>query len=231
MDLPFYLKVLPTEALEVLRYYQRLGNTLAFSDAIIQSAGLSDRGFGKAIRRLVTKGYLVLDGDQRYRLTELGQRAVSDLPPVDEWEPEGLDDESAGPRVVERELVLVAPGALVANKPASVDVGFAPAMDEARGVGQFDVLLRLSVMNGQPAIAQETAMILDSRPSRHAFEITAGRFRQARLRLEAFQMGDTPDETHPCGGMYIDVDVLPPGAAAKVSLAAYRTTARFVLTG
>lgn len=80
MDLPFYLRILPSEALEVLAYYRRRGSNLAYADVMITATGLSERGFGKAIRRLVTKGYLVLDGDQRYRLTEHGQRAVDDLP-------------------------------------------------------------------------------------------------------------------------------------------------------
>jgi hypothetical protein len=80
MELPFYLRILPPEALEILAYFRRQGSNIAHADTMLNATQLSERGFGKAIRRLVTKGYLVLDGDQRYRLTEHGQRAVDDLP-------------------------------------------------------------------------------------------------------------------------------------------------------
>lgn len=229
MELPFYLKTLPPEALEIIRYYKRLGNTVAFTDAIIQSTGLSERGFGKAIRRLVTKGYLVLDGDQQYRLTELGQLAVSELPESDGQNPEPAPEEPARQRIVEREVVLAAPAALVADKPATITVGFAPASGEARDTGSLDVLLRLSVLNGQPATAQETSLIVGSRAAKQTFTVTAGRFKQARLRLQIYQTGDALDEAYSCGGMYVDLDVLPPGATARDDQLAYRTTARFIV--
>lgn len=102
MDLPFYLRILPSEALEVLAYYRRRNNNLAYADAMMTATGLSERGFGKAIRRLVTKGYLVLDGDQRYRLTEHGQRAVDDLPPSMADGADFVDDEAEADIDVER---------------------------------------------------------------------------------------------------------------------------------
>src|SRR5688572_21605659 len=94
MEMPFHLKTLPPDALEILRYYGRSETNIALADDICDNTGLSDRGFGKAIRRLVTKNYLVMDGEQRYRLSDHGQRAVEDLAAAGELESSGDLSES-----------------------------------------------------------------------------------------------------------------------------------------
>src|SRR5690242_4154340 len=83
MDLPFHLKALPPEALDVLRYFGKLNDPVAHAMKITDEVGLSDRTFGKVIRRLVTKGYLQMDGDQAYRLSESGMDAVDELAEYD----------------------------------------------------------------------------------------------------------------------------------------------------
>ncbi len=97
MELPYHLKALPPEALDVLRYFSKISGIAAHADDITAGADLSDRGFGKAIRRLVTKGYLTMGGEQYYRLSDSGRRAVDDLINYDEdptpYDNEAQDDE------------------------------------------------------------------------------------------------------------------------------------------
>src|SRR3982751_2538155 len=113
MDLPFHLKALPPEALDVLRYFGKLNDPVAHAMKITDEVGLSDRTFGKVIRRLVTKGYLQMDGDQAYRLSESGQDAVDELL---EYDAEFPADKAARQAPVEekvsRKLVLVVPKTL-----------------------------------------------------------------------------------------------------------------------
>ena len=79
MELPYSLQTLPPEAVDILRYYASISTDAAHADAIVDGAGLSERGFGKGIRRLVTKNYLVMSSDQVYRLTEQGRRLIDEL--------------------------------------------------------------------------------------------------------------------------------------------------------
>ena len=439
MELPFYLRILPPEALEVLAYYRRLGNNLALADALMASTGLSDRGFGKAIRRLVTKGYLVLDGEQRYRLTEHGQRAVDDLPdsmaergsytepsevehvpvvntdtfenlfnepaefdslftepvsdsvdpnsflsedryedaeavsrlfdsdendddlfaelndedaaafdelfggadepatPVstppasaeaaslaeadeadeedapaatpapeddlfapisledlfagledndhqaealdapeddeDEATPETaeaeakpelevvlmpalnddlfqwleLDDDSptnedtglwddlsieapdagTSSRIVGRRLMLALPQPLVAEQPAHVTVGILP--DAAASLAEpMQLMLRLAVLNGEPAGATEFPMLLTNGLTRQDLTIVPGRYNQVRLRVRVYQLSDDADEAILCGGMYVDADVVE-AADGQSTPIAFGADTHFVL--
>ena len=55
--------------------------------------GLSERGFGKHIRRLVTAGYVVMDGNQIYRLTTKGGEVADELAEYDANAPADDDDE------------------------------------------------------------------------------------------------------------------------------------------
>jgi predicted transcriptional regulator len=79
MDMPFHLKTLPPEALDVLRFFAGHSDDIARSDEVMTGSGLNERRFGVALRRLVTKGYLIMDGYQTYRLSESGRRAATEL--------------------------------------------------------------------------------------------------------------------------------------------------------
>ncbi len=230
MELPFYLRTLPPEALEIIRFYRMSGVTIALSQAITDGTGLSDRGFGKGIRRLVTKGYLVLDGDQRYRLTDFGRRAVDEF--VDDGSPQVEDTEIAvESRAVERRLVLVLPKHFVAEQAVNVYAGFLDADSSHATDDPLNLLLRLSVVNGEPATARESPFLLDSQAVRQAFEVTPGHFTRARVRVQVYQPGDDLDDTRFAGGMYVDVDVLPPGSAAEPDYTAYGTDIQLIATG
>lgn len=230
MEMPYYLKTLPPEALEIIRFYASLNEPFAYADEITARSGLSDRGFGKAIRRLVTKGFVAMDGDQRYRLTERGARAVEELTEYDALSPlpgSGYDVENG--QTVYRRLVMIVPQPMIAGQEAEVMVGFHPA-DEAMWLdAPADLLLRLSILNGEPARALEAPLVLGNSAARHPFRVIAGKFTQARLRLQVYQIGSDPDEVLSAGGMYVDVDVIPGGRGGQPPLAAFGTQARVTI--
>lgn len=221
MDLPFHLRALPPEALDVLRFFGGLEESVAHATHIMNEVGLSERAFGKVVRRLVTKGYLQMGGDQIYRLTDFGASSVQELAAYEDEVPPVAA--SAVPMVAERQifrrLVLVTPRALVAGMPAEVQVGF------NRAAGDFpppvEIVVRLSLVNGEPARPQEKAYNLSSAAAYQTFEVTPGRFTQVRLRLQVYQLGPNPDDIAVAGGMYLDVPVVARAAAADSDLAAY----------
>jgi len=130
IELPFHLKTLPPEALDVIRYFTSAGDTeTADIDSICEGTGLSERGFSKAIKRLVTKGYAQMESGRVYRLTTQGISAAQELAEYDENAPEEVDSGSAY-ETYSRRLLLAVPRSLVANQSTNVYVGFDESDDE-----------------------------------------------------------------------------------------------------
>jgi hypothetical protein len=92
MELPFHLKTIEPlpGALDIIRYFGSIDSDTADVEEICDMLELSDRRFHKAIRRLVTKGYVMMDGDMIYRLTEQGLRAWDELSAYDDATGGGL---------------------------------------------------------------------------------------------------------------------------------------------
>ena len=208
MDMPHHLRTLPPEALDILRYFHTLSASSAHAEQIIKGAGLSDRGFGKAIRRLVTKNYLVMDGEQVYRLSDNGKRVVAELNNYDENAPEEEETpESDEPRFVTRHLVLVTPRVLQAGQPTNMFVGFDDADDDEVVNAPFEVILRLSVLHGEPDETKETSLVVENRAAHQVFEVTAGQYTQMRVRVQVCQLQDGEAEQDACSGLYADLSV------------------------
>jgi DNA-binding MarR family transcriptional regulator len=209
MELPFHLRTLEPlpGALDILRYIGHADNLSADKDELCDALGLSERGFSKAIRRLVTKGYLQMDGDMAYRLTEQGQRAVEELAAYDAAT--GQETVTADDTVTEtqRRMIIALPSTLVADSPVRIALGFHEAQgDAAFDESPADVVIRLSVVNGQPA-SEDMIFQLGELPTQQTLEITPDYYSQVRLRMEAFQLGSNPGDIFVAGGMYIDVPV------------------------
>jgi predicted transcriptional regulator len=225
MELPFHLKALPPEALDVLRYFGNLDEPVAYADEISEGVGLSERTFGKVIRRLVTKGYLNMDGDQAYRLTDQGDSAVNELADYDAETPQDKPArQAAAAQQVRHHAVLVMPRVLTANTPTKVHIGFEPGANSA---APADVVVRLSVINGEPNRPQEVSLDLSGGAESREFEVTAGAFKQVRLKVQVFQLGPNPDDIAVAGGMYVDADVTPVLDPAQARLVAYGTDLTF----
>lgn len=204
-DLPFHLKALPPEALDVLRYYGTLSQPIASSEAISDAARLSERMFGKIIRRLVTRGYVQMDGDQTYRLTDAGQRALVELRQYDDANPSAAGPASGPARRVARcVLALAAPQPLLAGTPAAIYVGMYSADG---GSSSGEVLLRVSLLNAEPTSVQQLTLPQTGKPITRTLQMTPGRFRKMRIRLQAFQSDPFSDDVIEVGGMYVDLDI------------------------
>lgn len=207
MELPYHLKALPPEALDVLRYFSGLDSPIAHSGEITTSVGLSDRTFGKVIRRLVTKGYLQMDGDQAYRLSDQGQNAVEELTAFDESEPEDKPKREVIVEELTRHMLLAAPRKLVAGQESQVYIGFHAASDDNQLSEEGLVVVRLSIINGEPTRPQELAFQLENEPTYQGFAVTPGLYKCLRIRANVFQLGPNPDDITVVGGMYVDLDV------------------------
>ena len=208
MTLPNHLRTLLPNALDVLRYYHTAGVMTASIDDICQGVGLTERGFGKAIRSLVTRGYVVMDGNQIYRLTENGGEAAAEVASYDADSDDTDMVSEAESASVERRLVLVLPEKLVAGQPTNITVGFEAQPEQS---SESDIVTRLTVVNGEPATPEEGSLILDSSAATQSFVVTAGRYTQARIKLEIYQLGPNPDDIAVAGGMYADIDVVAGG--------------------
>lgn len=222
MELPFHLKTLPPEALDVIRFFGTLEVPVADVDTIYTGVGLSERSFGKVIRRLVTKGYVQMDGAQTYRLTDQGHRAVEELESYDESAP---DEESnlskTAARAVKRRLIVALPRTLVAGKAAKVHVGFNPAASGQSLPEPSDMVLRLSVVNGDPSRPKESSLQLGDDSAQHSFDVTAGHYTKARIKVQVFQLGPNPDDISVAGGMYVDANVVADAKGVDDRLTAY----------
>jgi hypothetical protein len=231
MELSFQLRALPPDALDIIRFMGTLEDPLVHADDIADAVGLSDRSLGKAIRRLVTKSYLQMGIDQMYRLTEQGVRAAKELVAYDA-ESGGAESEAEVSTVVEveRQAVMVIPQPLLAGQNTAFYVGFHPAAQNHRLTENAQIAMRVSILNGKPDTPQEAILELGNEPEYHAFAITPGQYRQARIRLQVFQLGPNPDDIVTCGGMYIDTEVTDVHENGSL-LAAYTTKLKLTTPG
>jgi predicted transcriptional regulator len=78
MSLSVDLQKLPPQALDVIRYL-RTQEQGADVTTIMAGTGLSERAFGKAIRRLVTRHYVEMPAQGYYTLTNAGRQAAEEL--------------------------------------------------------------------------------------------------------------------------------------------------------
>lgn len=222
MDLPFHLRALPPEALDVLRFFGGLDEPMAHASYIMDELHLSERAFGKVVRRLVTKGYLQMGGDQIYRLTDFGHSAIEELAAYEDENPPAPLDEPL-PVIAEqqvfRRLVMVLPRCLVAGQAAKVQIGFNHGAFDAPQPAE--IVVRLSLVNGEPKRPQERSYNLTGDTAFETFQVTPERFTRMRLRLNVYQLGPNPDDIREAGGMYVDMPVVGRMDDAASDLAAF----------
>jgi hypothetical protein len=218
MDLPFHLKALPPEALDVLRYFGTLNDPVAHAMLITDEVGLSDRTFGKVIRRLVTKGYLQMDGEQAYRLSESGQDAVDELLEFDaEFPAEKSARKAPVEEKVSRKMVLVIPQTLKSGAATTFHIGFNPAANGQNLDDTAEVVIRVSLVNAEPTRPQEATLNVQNEAVHKSFTLTPGTLDKARVKVQAFQLGPNPDDIAVAGGLYVDLNVADDTASAPMA--------------
>lgn len=219
MDLPYHLKTLEplTGALEILRYLASLDDPSGDADEICDALDLSERTFGKAIRRLVTKTYVQMDGSLYYRLTRQGEEAARELAQYERDNPGAVEVKGSTSSRVMRRLVVVVPSPLLYDYRNPIIVGLDGATDEdSKGLYHpAEMVVRVSIVNGRPEKPQEVVLQLENEPVTQNFEVMPGAFQEARLRVEVFQLGPNPDDVTASGGLYIDTPIVVSSAESS----------------
>lgn len=207
-------------AFDILRYYGETQQETADAEDIADSLDLGEVAFGRAIRRLVTKGYLTMDGSGIYRLTDAGQNAVDELAAYDEALNSGQISRNRGParRQVSRRLVVGVPATLPASQPAAVHIGFHEAAPGHQIDEPLELVVRASIVNGGPEKPEDLIFEMDDAHTVQAVQFTAAATDMSRLRFEVYQLGEMGDVS-PAGGMYVDVPVDGSGAQQMVAYA------------
>ena len=216
-DLPYQLKTLqPLKgALDILRYFNKTDVQIADVDDIFDDVGITERSFNKAIRRLVTKQYMQMDGDQMYRLTKKGVTAIEDLAEYDGDTDDDFEIEEEEVETVHRRMTMAVPQPLIAGRPTNVLIGFHDAQPGAELPDPAQLVVRLTVVNGQPQSPDDAMFALGNAHDQQAVQITPGKFKEVRVRLEAYQLGDMTGIKE-IGGMYVDVPVIAEGSAGQL---------------
>lgn len=202
-QLPPELTRIPTTALDVLRFMGHSRLEAADKDTLAEGTGLSDIGVGKAIRGLVTKGYLNMD-NYVYFLSEKGRQAVKDVLAYDTAHGHGT---AHMPQVqaLHADLVVVVPESLEAQKASSIRIG----LSNISGVqNSVQLILRFSSLGGALSRGDATLNLEPGQPPMPIrVDVTPdGTYNAVRVRVEGIQLLDM-DEVHPAGGIFFDIPV------------------------
>jgi hypothetical protein len=194
-------------ALEIIRYLYQQTNHAADGDAIMDDLDLSERGWDKAKRRLVTRSYIQMQSQYIYELTSKGVESARILI---EYDASGGADE--GDDKVQRQVVLALPRNLVLGQTVPLKVGIEPY----EGFGEdANLILRMSALYADLGEWEEMvtlgaeALIVET-------TITPQPYQQARIKLEVYQFSPEGDDLSECGGLYVDIGVLAAGAAGEI---------------
>ena len=210
-ELPMHLKrieALPS-ALDILRYLYQQPSHEAEVDDICDSLNIGDIRFGKAIRRLVTLGYVQMNAHLVYGLTQNGERSSAELAEFDNAT-EGIDQE---PQRTVRKVYVAAPRSLVAGQQSTLQIAFA---EDSRFRSPVEVVLRMETLNSTLAETDDRVIRLGSGQQIVDASLTPDWFDQMRFKLQVFQLSTDGEDLHICGGMYVDLNVQAEGMPGEV---------------
>lgn len=220
MELPYHLKTLEplTGALDIVRYLRNEPDMLASVDTLLTALNLSERAFGKAIRRLVTQGYVQMDAEAVYRLTDGGRRAADELAEFENATGKrATGAHTLSDVAITGRVVLAAPDSLTDQQPAELYVGAMLDSDSSLK-SAADVLVRLSALNAEPGHTQDAVLSLLDQPVRHTFTIVPQGFDTVRVRVQVYQLMPDDEDVVACGGFHVDLPVsAAQGSARRVA--------------
>lgn len=204
-------------ALDIINYLY--DHPAADADTICVQLGISDRRFGKANRRLITIGYIQMNGDYTYELTTRGEELA-------EYSAEAGGstggNAQANAAQIARKMLVALPDHLVAGQDAPLHIGFDKSDD-------FDFATNI-VIQIKPQYAtvepdSDHLMQLDANQTVERLTIKPENYDKVRLSLEVFQLSPSGNDVSACGGMYIDVPVV--AETGENALVAYGTMLNF----
>lgn len=226
-SLPFELQKLPSSALDVLRYFAENGNHWVDEVDIMEGANLTERSLSKAMKRLVTQKYVTMDAsDRTYQLTEKGLNVMSELAEYDRERGHtdrlAHHDEADEPERVSKQhyrLQMVLAEPLIVGEQVAVYAGATPSRPDYRST----LVLRLSAIHATVQSPAEQILDPNTSATQVMFYITPERFKQARLRLEAYYVDDLSGDWFLAGGMYFDTNLALADADVQGELVTYGT--------
>lgn len=206
-------------ALDIIRYLARHPEGAASADDICDDLELSERRWGKALRRLITNNYIEQRPDGRY---ELARRGITSAQELAEYDANATDDGDAGAGKIARDVVIALPRQLVAGKSSEVLVGFAPVSSDFSSPA--DVVLRYEAVHGTLS-TRDSMVKLGAASHRESITLTPQQYDTVRLKVKVFQLAEDGEDLTDCGGIYIDVDVVEENPNSM--LVAYSANIRF----
>lgn len=218
-ELPYQLQALEplAGALDIIRYLGGINAPNADVDEICDALDMSDRRFNKAIRRLVTRGYVQMSGDMVYTLTSAGREAAATLAEYDRTHPRSavIPDDSVNQ--ISRRVIVAVPRYMGAHQANTVVVGIEGANGDNALITETEMVVRLACINGDPFTPEDAILTLGNDAVQHAFNVTPDAFDKMRLRVQVYQLGPNPDDINVAGGLYVDADVARAASSGYVA--------------
>ena len=191
-------------AFEIIRY---LGEQDQPADEylICDDLDMSERRFGKAIKRIVTRDFVKMNADREYYLTQKGEDAAIEL---DEYFADGGRQKNTGSNKVNRKLLVALPRELGAGQTTDMYIGFEP--DNASSFSSpADIVLRVSAANALLSGSDDEMLKLHNDSLTQTLQLTPEMFTQVRVKVQVFQLAPNGEDITMCGGLYVDVNVSP----------------------
>lgn len=203
-ELSFELKKLETlrGAFDIIRYLAREDEPVG-ADDICDDLDMSDRRFGKAIKRLVTRSYVQMNSDYEYFLAKNGISAAEELAAFDAA---GGAQESISENKIVRRLLVALPRQLTAGETADMHIGI--ENDNGQSLAALaDIVLRVSTIHALLSGGDDEIMKLGNDSMSKALHITPEMVNQVRVKVQVVQLAPNGEDITMCGGLYVDVNV------------------------
>ncbi len=207
-------------AFDIIRYLGKLDHP-ADMDMICDDLDMSDRRFGKAIKRLATRSYVQMNIDREYSLTPSGEEAATEL---EDYYADGGGEQQVGDNKIIRRLHLALPRQLSAGQTTSMYVGIDEDQEESLST-PADIVLRISAINALLSGNDDAMLKLGNSSLAQTLELTPEMYTQIRIKIQVFQLAPNGEDITVCGGLYADIDVASNNAES--SLVAYTSQLLF----
>lgn len=203
-ELSIELKKLETlrGAFDIIRYLAE-DDTPAGVDDICDDLDMSDRRFGKAIKRLVTRSYVQMNSDYEYFLTQKGKTAAEELAEIDAG---GGIQRAVNTNKVMRRLLVALPRQLTAGQTTDMHIGIESDAGNALAT-PTDIVLRVSATHALLSGSTDEIMKLNNDAITQVLQLTPEMYTQVRVKAQIFQIASNGEDITMCGGLYVDVNV------------------------
>ena len=203
-ELSIELKKLETlrGAFDIIRYLSE-DDTPAVAEDICDDLDMSDRRFGKAIKRLVTRSYVQMNSDYAYFLTQRGIDAAEELAAFDAG---GGAKRATNSNKVMRRLLIALPRQLTAGKTTDLFIGIESDTEKSLETPP-DIVLRVGAIHALLSGNNDEIMKLNNSAITQTLQLTPEMYTQVRVKVQIFQIAPNGEDITMCGGLYVDVNV------------------------